>query len=177
MSRPRITLSPFPLAGVILFVVGLLLALPISIVGNVYAGELLLALIALIGLIAGSREPAFFTRGFWPFIGLFFLSLCAYILTDLTLGTPFHDAFRGWGRFAFILLDTPSAENPATTFSRFLSAMPWAKSSFTRSLTLETRLRSISGNTISACRFCSLFCVRWRSARCGPRSSGASSFS
>jgi hypothetical protein len=106
MSRPRITLSPFPLAGVILFVVGLLLALPISIVGNVYAGELLLALIALIGLIAGSREPAFFTRGFWPFIGLFFLSLCAYILTDLTLGTPFHDAFRGWGRFAFILLDT-----------------------------------------------------------------------
>jgi hypothetical protein len=106
MSRPGITLSPIPFGALILFVVGVLLALPVNIIGNVYAGEILLALFALIGVIAKAGDPRFIDKGLWPFLGLFFLSLCAYVLTDVTLGTPFHDAVRGWARFAFVILDT-----------------------------------------------------------------------
>ncbi len=104
--RPRITLSPFPLGGLILFALGVSLAVPIALIGNVYAGEILLALIATIGVIAKSGNGSFFDKGLWPFVGLFFVSFCAYVLTDATLGTPFHDAVRGWARFLFVIFDT-----------------------------------------------------------------------
>jgi hypothetical protein len=89
-----------------LFLAGVLLALPITFIGNVYAGEILLATIALFGVIGRARDSRFIDKGLWPFLGLFFLSLCAYVLTDLTLGSPFHDAVRGWARCAFLIADT-----------------------------------------------------------------------
>lgn len=89
----------------ILFVVGLALGIPFNLVGNLLAGEFLLAIAAVVGVLANFRKPRYFDRQLVLFTCLFSLSLCVYMTTDLLWGTPLHDAARGWARFIFLIAD------------------------------------------------------------------------
>lgn len=104
-SIPEIRLYPIPAAGLFLFLAGVALGIPVNVVGNLLAGELLLALIALAGIVANIGNPDFLDRRLVCFIGLFLLSLCVYVTTDFLWQTELHDAARGWARFIFLIAD------------------------------------------------------------------------
>jgi hypothetical protein len=74
-------------------------------VGNLLVGEILLGMFALIGLLANIGNPNFLDRKLTLFTGLFALSLCVYMATDFFLQTEMRDAFRGWARFIFLIVD------------------------------------------------------------------------
>lgn len=102
---PEIRLYPIPAAGFVLFATGIALGIPLNFVGNLLAGEILLAVFAIAGVIANIGNPDFTDRRLVAFTGLFFLSLCVYMATDFFVQTGLHDALRGWARFIFLILD------------------------------------------------------------------------
>lgn len=101
----EIRLHPIPAAGFVLFATGVILGVPLNIVGNLLAGEILLGFFALIGLFANIGNPKFLDRRLMLFTGLFVLSLFVYMATDFFLQTELRDAFRGWARFIFLIMD------------------------------------------------------------------------
>ena len=102
---PEIEPPRIPAAGLILFCVGVALGIPVSVVGNLLAGELVLAVVALVGTVANLGNVRFPDRTLISFVGLFLLSLCVYVTTDVLWQTEMHDAARGWARFAFLIGD------------------------------------------------------------------------
>jgi hypothetical protein len=84
---------------------GLLLGVPVHFVGDFFAGELLLGVIALLGILTNLDNRNFPDRRFLAFTFLFLLSLCAYIATDLLQNIAPADALRGWARFVFLFMD------------------------------------------------------------------------
>ena len=102
---PEIRLYPIPAAGFFLFAAGLVLGIPLNFVGNLLAGEILLAGFAIAGIVANVGDPDFLDRRLVAFTGLFALSLCVYMATDLLAQTQLHDAMRGWARFVFLIGD------------------------------------------------------------------------
>jgi len=101
----EIRLDPLPAAGLVLFVTGVALGVPLNFVGNLLAGEILLAVFAVTGVIANIGNKRFADRRLMAFAGLFLLSLCVYMATDLMAQTEFRDALRGWARFIFLIFD------------------------------------------------------------------------
>lgn len=89
----------------ICFITGIVLAIPFNLVGNILAGEILLAIAALGGALANRQDPGFPDRRLVLFTTLFVVSLCVYVATDVLWETPLHDAARGWARFVFLIAD------------------------------------------------------------------------
>ncbi len=102
---PEIRLYPIPAAAFVLFATGIALGIPLNFVGNLLAGEILLAVFAIAGVIANIGNPGFTDRRLVAFTCLFLLSLCIYMATDFFVQTELHDALRGWARFIFLILD------------------------------------------------------------------------
>jgi hypothetical protein len=89
----------------VLFLTGIVLGIPLNLVGNLLAGELILGVFGLIGLLANFNNPAFLDRRLIIFTALFMLSLCVYMGTDFLWQTDLRDAARGWARFVFLIVD------------------------------------------------------------------------
>src|SRR5580698_5741773 len=102
---PEIRLDPVPAAGFVLFSTGVALGIPLNFVGNLLAGEILLAIFAIAGVVANIGNRRFADRRLIAFAGLFLLSLFVYMATDLFAQTELRDALRGWARFVFLILD------------------------------------------------------------------------
>jgi hypothetical protein len=102
---PEIRLYPIPAAGLVILATGVALGIPLNFVGNLLAGEILLAVFAIVGVIANVGNVRFPDRRLVAFTGLFLLSLSVYMATDFFAGTELHDALRGWARFIFLILD------------------------------------------------------------------------
>ncbi|HWE53416.1 MAG TPA: hypothetical protein VG273_26725 [Bryobacteraceae bacterium] len=102
---PEIRLQPIPAPAFVLFATGCALGIPLNFVGNLLAGEILLAVFAVAGVAANLGNSRFLDRRLIAFAGVFLLSLCVYMATDFFAGTELHDALRGWARFVFLILD------------------------------------------------------------------------
>jgi hypothetical protein len=102
---PDIRLYPIPAAGLVLFVTGIALGIPVNFFGNMLAGEILLACFGIAGVIANAGNPHFLNRRVMAFGGFFLLSLCVYMATDFFAQTAPRDAVRGWARFVFLIFD------------------------------------------------------------------------
>jgi hypothetical protein len=89
----------------VLFATGILLGIPLNLVGNLLVGEPILAIIAAFGLLTNFKNPSFLDRRLIIFAGLFTLSLCVYVATDFLWQTELRDAARGWARFIFLIVD------------------------------------------------------------------------
>lgn len=100
MSRPGVTGI-----GVLVAVCGALTPLKLGLMGEVFAPELLLPLIALVVRFsrqgdAGIREPLF---GRLLMAG--FVTLAGYVLSDLIQGSRPDQFLRGWGRVGLVISD------------------------------------------------------------------------
>ena len=96
---------PLHPAAFFLFATGVALGIPFNLVGNMLAGEILLAVFAVAGIIVNFSSPGFLDRRLIIFTALFTLSLCVYVTTDILWETQLHDAARGWARFIFLIID------------------------------------------------------------------------
>jgi hypothetical protein len=90
---------------IVLFGTGVLLGVPFNLMGNLLAGEILLAIFAVAGVLMNFNNPGFLDRKLIVFTALFALSLLVYVATDFALQTELHNAARGWARFVFLIVD------------------------------------------------------------------------
>jgi O-antigen ligase len=70
--------------------------------GIVYASEILLAMVALWALVTHLADGHFWRRPIMTFLGFLGVTMLAYIVTDLTLGTESQNLLRGWARNLFL---------------------------------------------------------------------------
>jgi len=89
----------------LLFAAGIALGIPVTFVGNILAGELILIALACVGTLCHAGDLDFADPRLIRFFCFFFLSLVVYAITDLFAGTPLFNALRGWARFVFLLGD------------------------------------------------------------------------
>jgi hypothetical protein len=90
---------------IVLFGAGLLLGIPFNLMGNLLAGEIVLGIFAIAGVLMNFNNPGFLDRKLIVFTSLFALSLLVYVATDFALQTELHNAARGWARFVFLIVD------------------------------------------------------------------------
>jgi hypothetical protein len=97
-------------AFLVVFVVGILCCiqsetLGIPLIGQVYVGEVFLAVYAFWSLLGNLDNQAYWERPFvWALLTLG-ISLCAYIFSDLLNQTPTANLLRGWARMGFLASD------------------------------------------------------------------------
>lgn len=97
-------------AYLFVFVVGLLCciqsdSLGVTFVGQVYVGEVFLAIYAFWSVLGNIGNRAYWERPFvWALLTLA-VSLLAYVLSDLVNQTPAANLLRGWARMAFLATD------------------------------------------------------------------------
>jgi len=88
--------------SVIALAVGLAAPLQIELVGVVYGGEVLLALVALWALASNLANPGFWRRPFITLLLCLVTTLGAYVITDLIHQTEAPNLWRGGARLIFL---------------------------------------------------------------------------
>jgi len=88
--------------SVIALAVGLAAPLQIELVGVVYGGEVLLALVALWALASNLANPGFWRRPFITLLLCLVNTLGAYVITDLIHQTEAPNLWRGGARLIFL---------------------------------------------------------------------------
>ncbi|MGI8988310.1 MAG: O-antigen ligase family protein [Bryobacteraceae bacterium] len=89
----------------LVFLLGALVPIPIELVGVMYAGELLLMIVAAWATIANLQNPRFWNRAvLLPLAGLG-LTFLGYILSDLINNSGLSNLMRGWARIVFLAGD------------------------------------------------------------------------
>ncbi|HLN04590.1 MAG TPA: O-antigen ligase family protein [Bryobacteraceae bacterium] len=97
-ARPRRYLSHSVAAGII----GLCTPLQLEWGGILYASEALLALVAVWALVTHLTDAQFWRRPFTPLMLSLGVTILAYVITDLVLGTEAQNLLRGWARPIFL---------------------------------------------------------------------------
>ncbi len=82
--------------------------LVINIGGDLYAGELLLALIAASSLAATATRSIFTTRTLPRLLLALTVTLVGYVVSDLICASAPADYLRGWSKIAFTGIDAIS---------------------------------------------------------------------
>ena len=104
-DRVRVRLEPFPFPFVVLLMIGFTLGVELQFTGTLYLGEIVLALIAVVGVSVNLGNSKFWSRElYWLMIWLT-VSYLAYIVTDIFVGTSMTNVLRGWGRMGFLMTD------------------------------------------------------------------------
>ena len=96
---------PLSVWGVIAFVAGTTMPLVIDVGGELYVGELLLALIAASSLAASAARSIFGTRTLPRMLLALTVTLVGYIVSDLIRGSAPAAYARGWSKIAFTGID------------------------------------------------------------------------
>ena len=97
-------------AFLLVFITGILCciqseALGITFVGQVYVGEVVLAIYAFWSVMGNLTNRAYWERPLvWSLVALC-ISFSAYILSDLLNSSPLANLMRGWARMAFMAAD------------------------------------------------------------------------
>lgn len=108
VASPAVQQSRIPY--LLVFVVGVLCCIPsemlgITMVGQVYIGEVFLAIYAFWSVLGNLTNEAYWERPFvWGLVTLA-ISFSAYIFSDLINQTPVTNLMRGWARMAFMASD------------------------------------------------------------------------
>jgi len=85
--------------------IGFTLGVELQFTGTLYLGEIVLALIAVVGVSVDVGNSKFWSRElYWLMIWLT-VSYLAYIVTDIFVGTSMTNVLRGWGRMGFLMTD------------------------------------------------------------------------
>src|SRR5579859_100265 len=82
--------------------IGLCTPFQLQWLGILYASEILLAMVAVWALITHVADGDFWRRPVITLLGFLGVSVLAYVVTDLTLGTESQNLLRGWARNAFL---------------------------------------------------------------------------
>jgi O-Antigen ligase len=83
-------------------VIGLSTPLQLQWFGILYASEILLAMLAVWALATHLADGYFWRRPIITLLGFLGVTMLAYIVTDLTLGTESPNLLRGWARNLFL---------------------------------------------------------------------------
>lgn len=108
VARPAVRQSR--MAYLVVFLLGILACvqsdrLGITLVGQIYIGEVFLAIYAFWSVMGNLTNEAYWERPFvWTLLTLA-LSFSAYIFSDLLNQTPLNNLMRGWARMAFLATD------------------------------------------------------------------------
>ncbi len=97
-ARGRRYLSHSVAAGII----GLCTPLQLEWGGILYASEALLALVAVWALVTHLTDAQFWRRPFTPLMLFLGVTILAYVITDMALGTEAQNLLRGWARPIFL---------------------------------------------------------------------------
>jgi O-antigen ligase len=90
--------------GLLAFACGATALWRFNLIGDVYAAELGLPIVALAALAAGGARAAR-DRRFWLLVAAALVTLAGYVLSDLIRATPELRYLRGWGRMALVITD------------------------------------------------------------------------
>ncbi len=82
--------------------IGLSMPLQLQWFGILYASEILLALVAVWALATHLADGYFWCPPIIKLVGFLGVTMLAYIVTDLILGTESQDLLRGWARNLFL---------------------------------------------------------------------------
>jgi hypothetical protein len=82
--------------------IGLATPFQFEMMGILYAPEILLACVALWALVRGLGNPAFWRRPFVTMLACLGVTMAAYMVADLSLGTEPANLLRGWARIVFL---------------------------------------------------------------------------
>lgn len=82
--------------------IGACAPISLKLIGVMYAGELLLLVVALWVLLTSLGNTKFWSPVAIRFITLLILGLASFVVTDLVRETPSENYLRGWSRMAFI---------------------------------------------------------------------------
>ena len=95
----------FTCSAAISFICGLLTNLRFQFGGRASAGELLLGVVAIFGVLGNLTNPRFWNRRMLMILTALGVSFFGYIISDLVNGTPEERLVRGWARMAFVIID------------------------------------------------------------------------
>ena len=82
--------------------IGLATPFQFEMMGILYAPEILLACVTLWALVRGLGSPAFWRRPFVTMLACLGVTMAAYMVADLSLGTEPANLLRGWARIVFL---------------------------------------------------------------------------
>jgi O-Antigen ligase len=82
--------------------IGLATPIQFEMMGILYVPEILLACVALWALVGGLGNPAFWRRPFVTMLACLAVTMAAYMVADLSLGTEPSNLLRGWARIVFL---------------------------------------------------------------------------
>src|SRR6266851_236442 len=82
--------------------IGLSTPLQLQWFGILYASEILLAVVAVWALATHLADGYFWCPPIIKLVGFLGVTMLAYIVTDLILGTESQDLLRGWARNLFL---------------------------------------------------------------------------
>jgi hypothetical protein len=100
--------SPLSIWGIVAFVAGATMPLVIRIGGELFIGELLLALVAATSLAATASGSIFRTRTLPRTLLALMMTLVGYVVSDFACGSAASDYLRGWSRIVFTGIDAVS---------------------------------------------------------------------
>jgi hypothetical protein len=93
------------LIGLLAFACGATNNILFNVIGEIYAAELILVLIALILLLTRGSGGVLNARIFWGFLLMGLVTLIGYMISDLIVGTEQLQYLRGWGRVVLLISD------------------------------------------------------------------------
>src|SRR5712692_4166234 len=82
--------------------IGLSTPLQLQGFGILYASEILLAMVALWALVTHLADGHFWSRPMVTLLAFLGVSMLAYMVADLALGTESQNLLRGWARNVFL---------------------------------------------------------------------------
>ncbi len=91
--------------SVLVFLLGALVPVPIELVGVMYAGELLLLVVAAWAIVVNLQNPRFWDRALLLPLASLGVTFLGYILSDLINNSGISNLVRGWARLVFLATD------------------------------------------------------------------------
>ncbi len=91
--------------SVLVFLLGALAPIPIELVGVMYAGELLLLIVAAWAVAVNLQNPRFWDRALLLPLASVGVTFLGYILSDLINNSGLDNLMRGWARIVFLATD------------------------------------------------------------------------
>src|SRR5437867_10768178 len=98
-ARPR---GRERLGHIAVCIIGLAAPFQLQFMGVLYAPEVVLALVASWALLTMAGNAAFWSRTFTTTLACLGVTMLAYIVADLSLGTEVTNLLRGWARIVFL---------------------------------------------------------------------------